>query len=449
MRNQDKDTHKENKTGRFGGYSRRSIEKATSVCIAAFLIVSGGYLGINRFMPDERIINLNEYSDAAVTMKADESRSVSDEYGESFGDMHANELSVNAKSALLMDAGTGTVLYAYNAGEKRPPASVTKIMTMLLVLEAVDSGKISLDDTVTVSANAAGMGGSQMYMEEGEQHTLEEILKGVAMVSANDGCVAAAEHLCGSTDIFVESMNKRAAELGMENTHFVNTNGLPAENHYSSAYDIALMSRELMNHMDGREWFTTWQDTITVGLPGKEKEFGLTNTNKLIKQYKGAIGIKTGFTSDAGYCLSGAAERDGTTLIAVVMGCETSNIRLKEISTLLDYGFANYETVRIAKKGDALCEIDIEKGNHEKIDGIAAEDIAVLVKKGESEKITFDIAAYDSIDVPLKKGEDVGEVTVYKEGSEIKRYKITASNDIKKANVFEIYKRLMEAAIKK
>lgn len=480
MRDSDR-KERENKQGR--RFTRHRIDRITCVCLAALLLLTGGYLGVNQFRPEERSIELGEYNEAAVRMNPDEDASAPGgasawtDAGEGAGEREgvkdtnavaaagannntgigadnntgaagdAGGLTVSAKSALLMDAGTGAVLYAFNENDRRPPASVTKIMTMLLVLEAVDAGKISLDDTVTISAKAASMGGSQMYMEEGEQHTMEEIMKGVAMVSANDGCVAAAEHLAGSVDIFVENMNRRATELGMENTNFVNTNGLPADNHYSSAYDIAIMSRELLKHMNGKEWFTTWQDTLTVGLPGKETEFGLTNTNKLIKQYPGAIGIKTGFTSDAGYCLSGAATREGTTLIAVVMGCETSNTRLKEISALLDYGFANYETVTVAEKGTELCPIEIEKGVPEESCAVSAEDISVLVKKGEKGSVTSEILIDESAEAPLKKGDKIGEVVVYKDGAEIGRYDAAAAEDIKKAGAFEIYVRILEKTL--
>ncbi|MCI8630976.1 MAG: D-alanyl-D-alanine carboxypeptidase, partial [Firmicutes bacterium] len=355
----------------------------------------------------------------------------------------ANQMTVDAKSAVLIDAESGKVLFAQNENDELPPASVTKVMTMLLVLEAVDSGKISLDDTVTISERAASMGGSQMYMEPGEQHTMEEIMKGVAMVSANDGCVAAAEHLCGTVEIFVENMNKRASELGMKHTNFVNTNGLPASGHYSSAYDIALMSKELMKHMDGHTWFTTWQDNITVGLPGKQTEFGLTNTNKLIKQYPGALGIKTGYTSDAGYCLSGAATRDNTTLIAVVMGCKTTDIRLKEISKLLDYGFANYDTAIVAEKGQVMGEISLEKGNPEKINAVAAEKQTVLVGKGEAGIVSSQAIIWDTVKLPIEAGDQVGELAIFKGEEEILKVPLVAEESADKVGLIEIYRRML------
>jgi D-alanyl-D-alanine carboxypeptidase (penicillin-binding protein 5/6) len=211
-------------------------------------------------------------------------------------------MEVDAKSAVLIDSGSGAVLFEKNSHDRLPPASVTKVMTMLLIMEALDEGRISLEDTVAISERAAGMGGSQMYMEPGERHKLETLMTGIAVASANDACVAVAEHHSGTADIFVEHMNKRAAGLGMADTHFVNTNGLPVADHYSSAYDIALMSRELVKHEKIRDWFGLWTTTVTVGLPGKQQtELGLTNTNRLIKTNPGANGIKTGLTQEAGY----------------------------------------------------------------------------------------------------------------------------------------------------
>ncbi len=386
-------------------------KKIISGCLIAALLF-GGFMGIDQFQPQERSISI-------VNARVEPSEK---ETG----------MKVKAKAAVLMDAVSGEVLFAQNAHKKLPPASVTKVMTMLLILEGCDSGKIRLSDTVTISERAASMGGSQMYMEPGEQHTVEELLKGVAMVSANDGCVALAEHLAGSVEMFVEQMNKRAAELGMKDSHFVNTNGLPVANHYTSAYDIAVMSRALIAFPETAQWFTKWQDTIKVGLPGKEKEFGLTNTNKLIKQYPGAIGIKTGFTQDAGYCLSGAAERDGTRLIGVILGCTTSNIRFAEIKRLLDYGFSNYESVKIAEKGQVQKALKIEKGTPSKVDVIMEDDAAILVKKGNKNRIKTKIEMDGYIKLPLKRGQKLGELVVLQDGKEKERFPIVARDSAKK-----------------
>ena len=401
-------------------------KKIISGCLIAALLF-GGFMGIDQFQPQERSISI-------VNARVEPSEK---ETG----------MKVKAKAAVLMDAVSGEVLFAQNAHKKLPPASVTKVMTMLLILEGCDSGKIRLSDTVTISERAASMGGSQMYMEPGEQHTVEELLKGVAMVSANDGCVALAEHLAGSVEMFVEQMNKRAAELGMKDSHFVNTNGLPVANHYTSAYDIAVMSRALIAFPETAQWFTKWQDTIKVGLPGKEKEFGLTNTNKLIKQYPGAIGIKTGFTQDAGYCLSGAAERDGTRLIGVILGCTTSNIRFSEIKRLLDYGFSNYESVKIAEKGQVQKALKIEKGTPSKVDVIMEDDAAILVKKGNKNRIKTKIEMDGYIKLPLKRGQKLGELVVLQDGKEKERFPIVARDSAKKASIKELYIQMMKKLI--
>lgn len=250
------------------------------------------------------------------------------------------ELPVEAKSALLMEKTTGQVLYAKDEHTRLEPASVTKIMTLLLTMEALDRGEIDYDDTVTVSANAASMGGSQVYLSEGEQITVEELLKAVCVASGNDAAVVLAEHLAGVTELFVQQMNNRAKELGMQDTHFENPTGLPAEGHVTSAYDIAVMSRELiLQHPDIRKFTTIWMDTIRGG------DFQLSNTNKLIRFYDGATGLKTGSTDEAGYCLSATAERDGVEWIAVVLGGETSQQRFEDAKTMLNYGFSTYALV--------------------------------------------------------------------------------------------------------
>ena len=268
-------------------------------------------------------------------------------------------------------------------------------------------------------------------------------MEGVAMASANDGCVALAEYVAGSEEIFVERMNKRAEELGMRDTHFVNTNGLPVADHYSSAYDIALMSQKLYEFEATHEWFTTWQSTITVGLPGKEKEFGLTNTNKLIKQYDGCNGIKTGFTNDAGYCLSASATRDETHLIAVALGCETAKIRNAEVSKMLDYGFANFETTVVAEKGQSMEEVIIEKGSPDKIQAVTAEKITALVAKGEKDAVSSKVKINDKVPLPLKKGQEIGELILYQDKQEIGRYPLIASAAVEKATFKELFTRLI------
>ena len=414
------------------------------LCLAA-IIAFAGFMGIDQFDPQQRSVRISADADmlpvVATIERAIGAKAQALEHGLASG------LAIDGKSALLMDAGSGAVLFEKNADEPLPPASVTKIMTMLLVMEAVNRGQVGLDDKITISERAAGMGGSQMYMEPGEQHALSELMLGIAMVSANDACVAVAEHVAGSVEIFVERMNQRAAELGMKNTNFVNTNGLPVANHYSSAYDIALMSRELLRHPICKEWFTTWQHTINVGLPGREKEFGLTNTNRLIRQYTGANGIKTGFTRDAGYCLAGSATRGEMTLIAVILGSPSSQVRFNEVGKMLDYGFATYDTVKIAQKGEPAGRVRVEKGNPEVLNAVAGEDIFILVRKGEQDGITTGLDLNPKVRAPLERGQKLGDVIIFENGKEIERYPLVAEEKVEKASFTQLYIRMMKNLI--
>lgn len=355
---------------------------------------------------------------------------------------------VTAASAVLIDGKSGEVLFEKNSHEELPPASVTKIMSMLLVLEAEDRGQISLDDIVTISDRAAEMGGSQMYMEPGEQHSVLELLKGAAMASANDACVALAEFVAGSEADFVELMNERAAELGMVNTHFQNTNGLPVAGHYSSAYDIALMSKELMTHEEIRPWLVTWMDSVTVGLEGKQKEFGLTNTNKLIKQYSGATGIKTGYTADAKFCLSGAAERGNLELIGVILGGETSELRFGEMKSMLDYGFAVYDSVGLGEKGVSLGSAKVLKGSCDSINAVLAEDVNILTKKEEKQQITKKIFVEKSVKAPVNQGDKLGEMKVFKNGELIETHDIVAEKSVEKWKLLSVIKQMIECSVK-
>ena len=253
----------------------------------------------------------------------------------------------------------------------------------------------------------------------------------------NTTCVALAEHLCGSVEIFVEKMNSRARALGMKNTNFMNTNGLPAENHYSSAYDIALMTSELLHHENSHEWLTKKQAIVKIGLPGKEKDFELINTNKLLYQYEGALGVKTGFTQDAMFCLSGAAERNDMTLVAVVLGAESSVVRFSETKKLLDYGFANYENYMVAKKGDCQKVYMVPKATPEKMAAVPAADCRVLIKKGESDKIKTKVEMKKNLKAPIKKGKEVGELVVYQKGIELERFILVADKPLRKATLWE------------
>ena len=312
------------------------------------------------------------------------------------------------KSVVLMDVATGSVLYESNAHEPLPPASVTKVMTMLLIMEAIDSGKISWEDTVTASEAAAAKGGSQIYLKVGETMSVSDMVKSIAVSSANDCACAMAEHLCGSESAFVDQMNARAAELGMADTHFVNCTGLDdgpeAARHRTSAYDIALMSRELLkNHPDIKKYTTIWMDSVRGGA------FGLSNTNKLIRFYPGATGLKTGFTSAAGYCLSASAEREGLELIAVVMGSKTSADRFSACKSLLDYGFANYALVTPEAEE---ARVPVNLGEADWVRAVPGEEARLLVEKQQRGQIVTEITLEDSLTAPVSRGQRLGTLTV-------------------------------------
>ncbi|AOY77092.1 D-alanyl-D-alanine carboxypeptidase family protein [Clostridium formicaceticum] len=353
---------------------------------------------------------------------------------------------INAKAAILMDASTGTILYEKNIHEALPPASVTKIMTMLLTMEAIEANKITLADKVVVSERASSMGGTQLYLEPGEVKTVEDLIKGMAIRSANDACVAIGEHLAGSEEGFVEQMNARAKELGMKNTHFVNTNGLPAEGHVTSAYDIALMSRELLKHKEIHKWLTTWMDTVDVGIKNVSTQ-ELVNTNKLIRTYKGANGIKTGSTSEAKYCLSASATRGNTTYIAVILTAPTSPIRFSEAAKLLDYGFANYNTVKVVEKGGALGTVAVEKGKNTQANLVAKDDLSILVKKGEESKVKKEMIIPQSVKAPIMQGEKIGEVIVTLEGKEVGKVDIIGEETIESASIIDILTRMFQRMV--
>lgn len=344
------------------------------------------------------------------------------------------DLGLNAKSAILMEEATGNILYESNPDERLPIASVTKVMTMLLIMEAVDSGKISLDDMVTVSENAMSYGGSTMFLETGEQLTVNDMLKGIAVASANDGCVAMAEHLAGSESAFVDMMNEKAKELGMENTHFMNTNGLDEDDHYSSARDVAIMSRELMKHETIFNYTSIWMDTLRGG------KFQLANTNKLIRFYDGANGLKTGSTSKALCCLSAAAKRNDMQLIAVVLGAPTSAERFASAKSLLDYGFANYAVNTQITSGDEVQKIAVEKGVDKEVDVVAGDSCSTLVKKGQEDNITKEIKIDETITAPIEAGQKIGTMTISRDGEVIADIDLNALSAVEKKGIGLIIK---------
>ena len=348
----------------------------------------------------------------------------------------AVELDVDGKSALLMDVETGTVLYEKNAHEKLSPASVTKVMTMLLIMEAIDSGKIGWNDMVTASESAAAKGGSQIYLKVGEQMSVTDMLKSIAVSSANDCACAMAEHIAGSEAAFVEMMNRRAKELGMNDTNFVNCTGLDdgdaAVNHKTSAYDIALMSRELLkNHPDIKKFTTIWMDTVRNGA------FGLSNTNKLVRFYSGCTGLKTGFTSGAGYCLSSSAQREGMELIAVVMGCETSNIRTAACKGMLDYGFANFALVTPTLED--VPQVPVTLGTSDTVKLIPEGTAGLLIDKAQKSSITTETSVEETVSAPVAKGQKLGTMTVKSGETVLTQIPLVAAEDIPRLTWWDLF----------
>ncbi len=346
-----------------------------------------------------------------------------------------------AKAQLLMEYSTGKVLFAQNEHEQLPIASVTKVISILLVLEAIDDGRIRLDDLVTVSEHAASMGGSQIFLEAGEEMTVSDLLKSVIVASANDATAALGEYICGSEEAFIAAMNARASELGCENSNFVNTNGLPQEGHYSCAYDIALITRELMNHKMVFDYTKIWTDTVRNGT------FGLANTNKLIRFYKGATGMKTGFTAEAKFCLSGTAERDGMHLIAVVLGAETSEKRFSAAKSMLDYGFANYTVV--TPDLPELADIKISRGVKEYIPLTAEGAIEILTEKGAKGDIESQIVTEEWISAPFDAGTEAGYIAFSRGGQEIGRVKIVTVEGCEEISYFPLLKKVFSALLGK
>ena len=353
----------------------------------------------------------------------------------------AVEMELAGKSALLMDVNTGTVLYESNSHEKLAPASVTKIMTMLLIMEAVDSGKIAMEDMVTASETAAAKGGSQIFLKAGETMPVSDMLKSIAVSSANDCACAMAEHLAGSEQAFVGMMNERAKELGMNDTNFVNCTGLDdgegAENHRTSAYDIALMSRELLkNHPDIKKFTTIWMDTVRNGT------FGLSNTNKLVRFYQGATGLKTGFTTGAGYCLSATAERDGMELIAVIMGADTSTNRNAACKSLLDYGFANFAVV--TPELSEAEPVQVKLGKTDNVSAILGEKGGLLVDKGQRNGITMELAVEEMVKAPVSQGQRLGTLTIKSGEQVLKEIPLVAQEGVERLTLGDLFVRVLK-----
>lgn len=353
----------------------------------------------------------------------------------------AAEPDVSAPSAILMEEATGEILYEKNAHERLAPASVTKIMTLLLVMEALESGRIGWDDTVTASAAAAAKGGSQIYLEENEQLPLEEMLKSVVVSSANDCATALAEHIAGSESAFVQMMNERAAELGMTDTHFVNCTGLDDEpdaaEHLTTAYDIALMSRELLKHEEIKKYTTIWMDTVRNG------EFGLSNTNKLVRFYDGTTGLKTGYTSAAGHCLSASAKRGGMELIAVVLHCDSSPHRFESAKALLNYGFANYALIT-PQPDEAIGAVPVRLGTQERVTPVLQTDAPVLVDKALAAGVQSTVQLAERVTAPVEQGQTLGMLTVASNGQTLAEIPLVAPEAIPALTWWDVFLQMLK-----
>ena len=346
-------------------------------------------------------------------------------------------VTVSAKSAILVEVETGRVLYEYAPDEKLPPASVTKIMTMLLLMEAIERGEVGYDTVITASERAKSMGGSTIFLDTGEQMTVDDLLKGIAVASGNDACVAVAEHLSGSVETFVAVMNNRAQELGMVNTNFVTCNGLDADGHYTTARDISIMSRELLKHKDIFKYTTIWMDTLRGG------KFQLANTNKLVRYYQGATGLKTGSTSKAGNCISATAERDNMHLCAVILGSPTSKERFSSATNLLNYGFDNFTSVGLSQ-GEALGEARILKGESASVRGVTETGCSYVVEKANASKIERSVEMKESLSAPVKKGDIIGEMALILDGETIAKANIVAEGDVAKMSFAKTYVNILK-----
>lgn len=351
------------------------------------------------------------------------------------------EETITAPSAVLMETSSGKILFEKNPHEQRPCASITKVMTMLLVCEAIDNGKLSLDDTITASAHAASMGGSDIWLEEGETMSADDMIKATVVASANDAAVALAEHLCGSEEVFVEKMNEKASQLGMKDTVFKNCNGLDEDGHITSAYDVAVMSRELMKHEMIFDYTSIWLDNLRDG------KTQIVNTNKLLKTYNGITGLKTGTTNDAGCCMSASATRGDMSLVAVVLGCNSGKERFSDAAALLDYGFANFSVTQLKAPEDLPKTIKVENGMQGNI-GIGCDvNASIVLDKNSSSKIVSKIDLPESIEAPVVSGQKLGTITYSLDGNAVKSFEITALQDAEKISFASVFSVLLNSII--
>lgn len=351
------------------------------------------------------------------------------------------DLVKNVKSAILIERDTGAILFEKNSHEQLPPASMTKVMTMLLIMEALDQGKLSMDEKIRTSEYAASMGGSQIFLEPGEEMTTKQMLEGIAIASGNDASVAMAERLAGSEEEFVKLMNKKAKELGLKNTEFKSSTGLPGKNDYSTAHDMAIMAKELLKYEDITKFTSVYESYLRENT---EKKFWLVNTNRLVRFYPGVDGLKTGFTNEAKYCLTATAEKDGMRVIAVVFGAPTSKERNAEVTKMLDYAFSQYKTHPIFKRNVSLGKVVVSKGEKKRVEAVTSEPISLLTKKGEGiEKIKQTVVLNKNVKAPVEKGDKIGVLKLEQDGKTLVESPLVAKESSNKASWWVLYKRSM------
>jgi D-alanyl-D-alanine carboxypeptidase (penicillin-binding protein 5/6) len=351
----------------------------------------------------------------------------------------SSDLVTDVKSAILMERDTGKILYEKNANEELPPASMTKIMTMLLIMEAIDQGKLSWNEKIRTSEYAASMGGSQIFLEPGEEMTTKEMLRGIAIGSGNDAAVAMAERIAGSEEAFVERMNEKAKELGLTHTHFENTTGLPVKGHYSTAYDMSIMAKELLKYEDITKFTGMYESYLRENT---DKKFWLVNTNKLVRFYPGVDGLKTGFTSEAKYCLTATAQKDGMRVIAVVFGAPTSKDRNAQVTKMLDYAYSQYETHPIFKRNQAVGKAKVSKGKDKTVEALTSEPLSLLTKKGEkTNEVQQKVIMQKDLNAPIHKGDKVGTLKLIQNGKVVLESPLVASKNIDEAGWWTLFKR--------
>ncbi|WP_332629413.1 D-alanyl-D-alanine carboxypeptidase family protein [Halalkalibacter flavus] len=352
------------------------------------------------------------------------------------------KLAENASSAIVIERDTGEVIFDKNSHEKLPPASMTKIMTMLLIMEAIDKEAIAYEDMVRTSEYAASMGGSQIFLEPGEEMSVEDMLKAIAVASANDASVAMAEHLAGTEEEFVAMMNDKAKELGLENTNFINTNGLPAENHYTTAYDLAMISKELLKYDEITKFTGIYEDYLRAD--SEEDKFWLVNTNKLVKFYPGVDGLKTGYTREAMYCLTATAEKNGMRVITVIMGAPSPKERNAQITSMLDYAFSQFQAHKLYDREHVLADVEVSKGDKDQIPVVTSESVSILTKKGvKIDDVTERLEIEANLRAPVKKGDEVGKLFIEKEGDILSETPLVAGDDVLEASWWKLFKRTL------